>query len=246
MNSGLYGACAGLMSRTQALDTIAANIANSSSTGFRGQQDVFGTVLAEASSHERMSILNRATNAFSQMVGTQINDAQGVITPTGNDLDVAIKGSGYFKVKTASGIVYTRNGHFQMSTDGKLTTDAGDPVLGDGGEIALGKGKITISADGTISCDNAISGRLSVVTFAAGTTLENHGGANYSAPVTSEVPAREATVEQGALEGSNVSPIEGVVQLISAQRAAESMRHAITLIDGEMDKTAVQDLARVS
>jgi flagellar basal body rod protein FlgG len=234
------------MARTQALDTIAANIANSSSTGFRGQQDVFGTVLAEANGHARMSTLNQATNAFSQMAGAQIDDSQGVITPTGNDLDVAIKGAGYFKVKTASGIVYTRNGHFQISSGGKLTTEAGDPVLGDGGEIAVGKGKITISADGTISSDSAISGKLSVVTFPPGTVLANHGGANYAAPVASEIPATGATVQQGALEGSNVSPIEGVVQLISAQRAAESMRHAITLIDSEMDKTAVQDLARVS
>src|SRR5579875_926172 len=167
MNSGLYGACAGLMARTEALDTIAANIANSSSTGFRGQQDVFGTVLAEASSRTRMSTLNQATNAFSQMAGTQTDDSQGAITPTGNDLDVAIKGAGYFKVKTQNGIVYTRNGHFQISPEGKLTTDAGDPVLGDGGEIAVGKGKITISADGTISSDSAISGKLSIVTFAA-------------------------------------------------------------------------------
>lgn len=246
MNSGLYGACAGLMARTQALDTIAANIANSSSTGFRGQQDVFGTVLAEASSHARMSNLNRATNAFSQMAGVQTDDTQGVIMTTGNDLDVAIKGAGYFKVKTASGIVYTRNGHFQISPEGKLTTEAGDPVLGEGGEIALGKGNIAISADGTISSGGAISGKLSLVTFAPGTVLTNNGGANYAAPQTAEMRATGATVEQGALEGSNVSPIEGVVQLISAQRATESMRHAITLIDSEMDRTAVQDLARVS
>lgn len=246
MNSGLYGACAGLMARTQALDTIAANIANSSSTGFRGQQDVFGTVLAEASSHARMSTLNQATNAFSQMAGTQTDDTQGVITPTGNDLDVAIKGAGYFKVQTANGIVYTRNGHFQIAPNGKLTTETGDPVLGDTGEITLGKGKITISADGTISSDSAISGKLSVVAFSPGTALVNHGGANYAAPPASEIPATGATVEQGALEGSNVSPIEGVVQLISAQRAAESMRHALTLIDSDMDKTAVQELARTN
>jgi len=176
----------------------------------------------------------------------QTDNSQGVITPTGNDLDVAIKGAGYFKVKTASGIVYTRDGHFQISRGGKLTTEAGDPVLGDGGEIALGKGKITISADGTISSDSAISGKLSVVAFAPGTVLVNRGGANYTASPNSEIPAAGATVEQGALEGSNVGPIEGVVQLISAQRATESMRHAITLIDSDMDRTAVQDLARVS
>jgi flagellar basal body rod protein FlgG len=76
--------------------------------------------------------------------------------------------------------------------------------------------------------------------------MSNRGGSEYSAPVNSEMPATGATVQQGALEGSNVSPVEGVVQLISAQRAAESMRHALSLLDSDMDKTAVQDLARVS
>lgn len=246
MNSGLYGACAGLMARTQALDTIAANVANSSSAGFRGEENVFGTVLAEAGTNRRMSALNKATNSFSQIGGTQIDITQGEITRTGNDLDLAIEGNGYFKVKSATGVAYTRNGHFHADASGRLVTDTGDPVLGDGGEIRLAKGKVSISGNGTISCDGAISGKLSLVTFAPGTTLVNHGGSQYGAPKGTELPTLQASLQQGALEGSNVSPMEGVVQLITAQRAAESMRHALTLIDGEMDKATVQDLARVN
>lgn len=246
MNSGLYGACAGLMARMQALDTIASNVANSNSAGFRGEDDVFGTVLAEAGSHGRMSALNKATNSFSQIGDTQINTTQGVVTRTDNDLDLAIEGSGYFKVKTATGTAYTRNGQFHTDADGRLVTDAGEPVLGDGGEIRLPKGKVSIGANGTISCNGVVSGKLSLVTFAPGTKLTNHGGSEYGAPAGSELPASQAAVQQGALEGSNVSPMEGVVQLITAQRAAESMRHALTLIDGDMNRATVQDLAKVS
>ena len=246
MNSGLYGACAGLMARTQALDTIAANVANSSSAGFRGEENVFGTVLAEAGRHGRMSALNKATNSFSQIGEPQIDTTQGTITRTGNDLDLAIEGSGYFKVQSATGTAYTRNGHFRTDANGRLLTDTGEPVLGDGGQIRLSKGKVSISANGTISCDGAIAGKLSLVTFAPGTKLINHGGSEYAAPAGSELPASQASLQQGALEGSNVSPMEGVVQLITAQRAAESMRHALTLIDGEMDRATVQDLAKVS
>lgn len=246
MNSGLYAACAGLMARMQALDTIAANVANSSSAGFRGQENVFGTVLAEANHHGRLSTLNQATNTYSQMSDPQLDQTEGVVTQTGNDLDVAIEGSGYFKVQTANGIAYTRNGHFQVDANGKLTTDTGDAVLGLAGPITLSKGPVTISADGTISSGGAISGKLALVTFAPGTKLSNRGGSDYDAPANSELPATGAAVQQGALEGSNVSPIEGVVQLISAQRAAESMRHALSLLDSDMNKTAVQDLARIS
>lgn len=246
MNSGLYGACAGLMARMQALDTIAANVANSSSAGFRGQQDVFGEVLAEAGRHGRMSALNQVTNAFSQLSGAQMDTTQGVITSTGNQLDFAIEGEGYFKIKTANGVAYTRNGHFQIDAHGKLTTDTGDLVMGDIGPLMLPKGPVTVSSNGTISSNGVISGKLAVVTFAPGTTLVNHGAGQYAAPAGTELPAAGASVQQGALESSNVSPIEGVVELVSAQRAAESMRHALTLIDEEMDKTAVQDLARTN
>jgi flagellar basal-body rod protein FlgF/flagellar basal-body rod protein FlgG len=234
------------MARTQALDTIAANVANGSTAGFRGEENIFGTVLAEAGRHGRMSALNKATNSFSQIGDPQMNTTQGAITRTGNDLDLAIEGDGYFRVKSATGPAYTRNGHFHSDATGRLVTEAGEPVLGDGGEIRLTKGKVSISANGTISCDGVIAGKLSLVTFPPGTKLINHGGSQYGAAAGSEIPASGASLQQGALEGSNVSPMEGVVQLITAQRAAESMRHALTLIDGEMDRATVQDLARVN
>ncbi|HEX5284312.1 MAG TPA: flagellar hook basal-body protein [Bryocella sp.] len=245
MNSGLYGACAGLMARMEALDTVAANVANSSTTGFRGQKDSFGSVLAETGRHGRMSALNQVTNAFSQLAGSNTDQTQGTITHTGNELDLAIEGHGYFKIKTANGFAYTRNGHFQVDANGRLTTTTGDLVMGYGGApIVPGNGSLSIASDGIISSNGAISGKLAIVTFAPGATLTNHGAAEYGAPSGTERPATGASVQQGALEGSNVNPLEGVVNLVSAQRAAEAMRHALTLIDGEMDKTAVQDLAR--
>lgn len=245
MDSGLYAACAGLVARTEALDTIASNVANSSSTGFRGGQNVFGTVLAAARSH-RLSSVNQATNSYGVLSGTRLDETQGAMTRTGNDLDAAIQGPAYFKVQTATGVAYTRNGVFQVSTKGQLVTATGDPVLGDAGPINVPKGKVTISGDGTLSVEGTIAGKLKLVSFSAGTQMLSHGASYYTAPATAEQAATGATVEQGALEGSNVSPVEGMVQLISAQRSAESMRHVLSMIDSDMDKTAAQDLPRVS
>ena len=242
MNSGLYAA---LTARTQALDIIASNVANSSSSGFRGQANVFGTVLASAH-HHRLSTLNKTTNSFGILSGTHLDDSQGTLAHTGNPLDVAIEGAGYFKVQTATGLVYTRNGAFQISPTGQLTTTTGDAVLGDSGPINLAKGKLAIGTNGTLSVDGALAGKLSLVSFAPGTTLTSRGGSNYTAPATPELPAATASIQQGVLEGSNVSPVDGMVQLISAQRAAESMRHVLSMIDADMNKIAVQDLARVS
>jgi flagellar basal-body rod protein FlgF len=247
MNSGLYAACSGLVSRMQALDTIASNVANSASAGYQGEKDSFGTMLNHVRGHDNLSALNQAANTYSLVGASRLDDNQGMISRTDSNLDVAIQGAGYLKVQTSTGIAYTRNGKLQTNAASQLTTSSGDLVLGDSGPISLGPGAVTISKDGTIATAGAICGKLSVVKFAAGDALSHRGGSLYTAPVgAQEQPATDATIEQGALEGSNVDSVSGIVQLITAERAAESMRHAVSMLDGDMNKTAVQDLARVS
>ena len=247
MDSGLYAACAGLIARTTSLDTIAGNLANSSTSGFRGQRNVFGTVLAEASRHGRLNVLNKATNSYGILSATQMDDTQGSLTHTGNDLDVALEGPGFFKVQTEHGVAYTRNGSFQISSAGVLTTAAGDPVLSEsGGKLTLARGPVTISAEGSIASGGAIVGRIKVVKFASDDALASRGNGYYTASATDEQSAIGTGVRQGSLENSNVSPVDGVVELITAQRSAESMRHVLSMLDSEMDKIAAGDLSRVN
>lgn len=246
MDSGLYAACAGLMARSASLDTIASNLANASSSGFRGQRNIFGTVLAEAKHHGKMSALNQVTNSYGVLSGTDMDQTQGTLTRTGNDLDAALEGPGYFKVQTPTGVAYTRNGSFQVSSTGLLTTASGDAVLGQNGPIRLARGAVTIGADGTVSSGGAITGKLMVVDFSPSTTVSSRGGSYYTAPADGERVATATNIRQGSVENSNVSPIDGVVSLITAQRSAESMRHVLSMLDSEMDKTAAGDLARVN
>lgn len=246
MDSGLYAACAGLMARTQQLDTIASNVANASSAGFRGQKNIFGTVLAEAAHGHGLSALNQVTNSYGVLSGTHLDEAQGSITHTGNPLDVALEGPGYFKVQTANGVAYTRNGSFQVSTTGQLTTANGDAVLGTAGPINVARGTVSISPDGTLSSGGAITGKLAIVNFKAPTTPASRGNGYYTADPSQEQGASGTNVRQASLENSNVSTIDGVVELITAQRSAETMRHVLTMLDADMDKTAAQDLPRVS
>lgn len=244
MNSGMYSACAALVTRMQSLDSIAANVANSSSTGYRAQTTSFGSALAQAGHHGTLSSLNRSANSFSQITSAQLSQTQGMLTRTGNELDVALQGSGYLKVQTANGVAYTRNGNLQLDTTGKLTTATGDAVLGEAGVVTLNRGPVSISADGTITQNGAIAGKLAVVDFPSGTNMMQRGTSTYIAPAGAEEQAGTATVQQGSLEGSNVSSIDGMVQLISAQRAAESMRHVLNMVDTDMNKTAAE-LVRV-
>jgi flagellar basal-body rod protein FlgF len=246
MNSGYYAACTGLMARTEALETIANNLANASTAGFRASHNVFSSLLA-TTGNSPLSVLNQDANDYGVLSGTQLDTSQGALVKTSNDLDLAMEGPGYFAVQTAAGPVYTRGGNFRVSPVGQLITAAGDPVLGDNNRpITIIGAPVSISADGTISSNGAISGRLKLVEFAPSVDIKSAGGTYYNAPADAAVPAKESRVRQGMLESSNVNPVTSVVELITAQREVETMRHVLTMINGELDKTAAQELPRLS
>lgn len=245
MDSGYYAACTALVARTAALDTIANNLANASTTGYRAQKSIFSSVLSEANQGSGTD-LNKAINTYGILSGTSLDGTQGALQKTGNDLDMAIQGGGYFVVQTANGPMYTRDGSFQVSSKGQLVTQSGDAVLGDNGPITMVPGSVTVSSDGTISTNGAVSGKLKVVNFPAGTQLTAVGTAYYSAPAnTTPTAATDANVRQGMLESSNVNPMMGIVQLVSAQRTAEMMQRALSMFNSEIDKTATQELPKV-
>jgi flagellar basal-body rod protein FlgF/flagellar basal-body rod protein FlgG len=243
MDSGYYAACTGLVVRTQALDTIANNLANTSTPGFRGNKNVFHSLVTE---NEKLSILNADANDYGVLSGTRLDTTQGALTSTANPLDFAIEGSGYFQVQTASGVAYTRGGSFRISPQGQLTTAGGDPVIGDNGPISVPGSPVSVSPDGTITANGAIAGRLRVVDFPKDTQVESLGGGYYR-PTQATTPTNStmSQIHQGMLESSNVNPVTSVIELISAQREVESMRRVLTMFNNELDKTAAQDLPRV-
>src|SRR5271163_3392968 len=112
LNSGYYAACAGLQAQTQALEVIANNLANINTTGYRGQQPLFRSLLA-SSSGEFNDPLNQAINNFSALGGSRADLTPGNLQSTGNPLDLAVEGSGFFAIQTPAGTLYTRNGNFQ-------------------------------------------------------------------------------------------------------------------------------------
>jgi len=245
MDSGYYAACTALAARTQALDTIANNLANANTAGYRAEHNIFSAVLANTQSGAGSNLSN-AINNFGIVSGTSLDLSQGALQKTGNPLDLAIQGTAFFAVKTPNGVMYTRNGSFQVSATGQLITSAGDPVMGDKGTITMLPGASSISPDGTISSNGAIAGKIRLVDFPAGTQLQTEGNSYYSAPKDAETPATDSKVQQGTLENSNVNPILSMVELITAQRSAESMQRALSMFSSEMDKTATQELPKIS
>lgn len=243
MNSGLYAACAALIARTGSLEIAANNLANVSTAGYKNQQTVFRSVLAQKTAPT--GELNRAVNDFAVLGGSRADLAQGNLDRTGGDFDCAIDGSGFFTIQTKAGIRYTRDGRFQLSSNGELVNSQGDRVLGAQGPIRLPKGTLSISDDGTLSVDGALAGKLRIVEFAPGTALTAEGNTYYSADAAAATPATNSMVKQGTVEASNVNPVSAAVDLITLQRHSELLERVLAMFHSDLNRVAAEELPRM-
>jgi flagellar basal body rod protein FlgG len=162
-------------------------------------------------------------------------------------LDLAISGRGFFAVNGPHGPLYTRNGNFHLSAAGVLTSAEGYPVrLAGGGEFrTISPGPIEVSADGAVTQDGAVAGRIDVVDFPDPAVLSKHAAGYFVAPAGAAPQAAAAfEVRQRTLEGSNVGPAEGAVRLVSVIRQFEMLQRAVAL-GGEMNRRAIEEVARV-
>ena len=245
MDSGYYAAMSGLVARTEALDTAAANLANAQTPGFRAEREFFRSILLGPDALG--SQLGRTVNNFGLLGGDELSMAQGALQATGNPLDLAIEGQGFFLVQTANGPRYTRDGGFHRAQSGQLVTAAGEPVLSSTSQpILIPPGEVTVGADGAISVAGGVVATVGVFAFPAGTQLSPEGANRYVAPQgVSAVVAKDSSVRQGAIESANQDVIQGSLDLIVMQRQAEMMQKAVTLFHTDFNKFATEDLPRV-
>jgi flagellar basal-body rod protein FlgF len=198
------------------MDVVANNLANMNTTAYKSEHTLFKEYLVETDDGEEVS--------FVQDWGLVRDTSAGKLNTTGNPLDVAISGDGYFVVETESGIQYTRNGHFRLNDIGQLVTGDGSLVLDDGAQPILFTEfdtNIKIAADGTISTDAGVLGRLDVVNFENQQLLKKAGNSQYTTD-QAPFPATAATTVQGMIEGSNVNSILEMTDMIRINRAYQS------------------------
>jgi flagellar basal-body rod protein FlgF len=243
MNSGYYAAYAGLVARLDALDVIANNLANVNTTGFRSQREFYSAVTANLADVP-LTPLNRAINDFGVLGGAHLDLTQGSLQSTGSNLDLAITGPGFFSVQTARGVRYTRNGSFHLDKDNTLVTQDDEAVLGQSGPIVLPRGEVSIASDGTVAVDNAVAGRVQLVEFANSENLTLEGNSDFAAPEGEAVAAQKSTVSEGMLESANLNPIEQTAMMMSLQRHAELLERTLSVFQNDLDKTAIEDMAR--
>ncbi len=219
MVSGKYSALSGAVSREQAMANISNNMANIDTTGFKKDRISFESILKGS----KQITAARGIN-YSRIRKIGVDFSQGPLRETGRDLDVAISGRGFFKVRGKGNTFFTRNGSFYIDNNGFLKTADNFNVL-DGSsqpiQLADGQGKkINIDETGNISLDNTPSGlKIQVFTVSDPDKLEKKGDTMFSLKKggTSK-PAEEARVIQGNLEESNINMVEEMAMMINTQR----------------------------
>jgi flagellar basal-body rod protein FlgF len=246
MDSGFYSAFAGFAARMDALDVIANNLANASTTGFKAHREFYRSFSAWLQPSLTTPI-NQAVNQYGVLGGARLDLSSGSFQPTGNETDVAIEGNGFFNVQTKSGVRYTRAGNFSLNAQRQLITSQGDLVLGDQkplpGPIQIPAGQLTISPDGTVSVDGALVAKFKISDFAPDTPPTPEGSTYFTAPQDTATPAADASVLQGSLESSNSDPVRATVALIEIQRTAQLMEKALSIFNNDFNRTAAQQIA---
>lgn len=233
----------------EALDILSNNLANANTGGYKVDREFYSlyqseqTTPADGQQATTLPVIQKAWTDFQQ----------GLLTPTGNPLDVALEGKGFFTVEGPSGPLYTRNGAFKLSTTGVLTTMDGYPVRGVSPANAppkkiqtVSQGPIQIAADGTVQQDGETLGQIQLVDFANTSALDKAGNSYYRVtdPKLKATPATDVTVSQGKVENSNVAPAESAVRLVDLMRQYEMLQKAVT-VAADMNKAAIDQVARV-
>ncbi|MCD6262203.1 MAG: flagellar basal-body rod protein FlgF [Deltaproteobacteria bacterium] len=250
MKDVMYTVASGAIASQLRLEIISNNLANMNTSGFKKDDAVFRSYMPR--SYDNAENLSGKTSypgnnlpvyfpgnyhvAISQV---RSDFSTGPMKETGNPLDVALDGAGFFCIRTPSGIRYSRKGDFSVNSEGVLVTGDGFPVMGNGGEIRINGTKIAISGDGRISVDEEPAGALKIVDFPRPYPLAKVGNNLFKEVGNGAAPKRadKVKVRQGVIELSNVEPVKMITDMISVLRSYESYQKIMQIDDSLTLKT---------
>ncbi len=236
MITGLYVGASSLVSQGNAQEIIARNLANVNTVGYKKAVPVFQAYLfnmQEGDVTSKKGIGNKLGNEA-------IDFSSGSLEYTGNDLDMAIKGDGFFTVQTEDGVRYTRKGQFTLSRDMKVVTHEGWPLMGNGGEIQVPKGaqSITVKANGGFSVDGKEIDKVKVVEIPNVTDLESVGGCLYKLSDRASEPeiSTRAEIAHHHIEKANVIAVDEMVTMIANMRSYQAGSKVTESINQSLEK----------
>ncbi|WP_095084504.1 flagellar basal-body rod protein FlgF [Mesorhizobium sophorae] len=232
MRDSLYVALSSQIALERRLDTIADNVANASTIGFRATGVKFEDVV---------SGIGPKSVSFASSGKTYLSGAHGALTETGNPFDFAVQGDAWFAIDTPVGTVMTRDGRFSMNENGELMSIEGHPVLDAGGapiQLDPRNGPPKAGADGSLRQNDQLVGSIGLYNFDPGENFVRYGNSGIIPARTPEpVTDRSDTgIAQGFLEESNVNPVLEITRLIQVQRAFENTAALMRQTDSSTDE----------
>jgi flagellar basal body rod protein FlgG len=208
------------------LNVVSQNLANANTTGYKKELVSARPFVEYLQAGMKLVPVNLPS------LSTAVDPRPGSLTPTGNALDLAVDGQGYFELAGADGPVYTRHGAFSLDAAGRLVTAAGLPVTGLGGEIVLNGPQPSVDRQGRVLEGERVMGQLKIVNFADPAALEPLGGGLYRAQAPGEPLQDNVQLKQGFLESSNVVTLSEVTLLIALVRRFEAAQRLVQGYDG--------------
>ncbi len=243
MLKGIHKAASGMIPQLKKQEITANNIANVGTPGYKKD----GTFIKELDSATQSLIPTRSDWERPMIDQIYTDYSQGTFNKTGNPLDVAIQGDGFFILESIDGASrqFTRNGNFMIDTEGFLVNSEGMRVLGDGGPISAGGGaSMMINETGEVLVDDAVIAQLSVVDFADKGQLQKAGESSFVAGEDVEtIPSSEYSVRQGYLEHSNINVVKEMVGMIITMRNFETASKMIQTQDESL-QTLMSEVGR--
>lgn len=231
-----------LSAQQRAMDVVANNLANASTPGYRAERPVFADWLmrepAGAEPHGGRTI------AFTQTRATYRERTEGTLTQTGNPLDLALQGEGYFTVQTANGTRLTRAGRFTLQNDGTVADENGNALLDTNSQklvLSRADTDVKVTADGTLRSQNGTIGQIAVVVPNDPNRLTSEGGRLFRADVPTAAVARPKVL-QGTLEDSNVQPIAEITRMITTERDFQFVTQMVEA-EGLRRQSAIEKIA---
>jgi flagellar basal-body rod protein FlgF len=218
------------------MDVIANNLANMNTTGYRSERLMFSEFMTSKATNPGVTG-DGARLSFPGVAGTLADIGEGTLETTGNQLDFAIKGSGFFVVDTPNGPRYTRDGRFELDGQGRIVNKEGYPILDAQNRpltVPPGTAKVEATPTGTLSTERGPIGSLQVVKFDSEIGLKKAGTNLFE---TDQAPqkADSFTLQQNAVEASNVKPIIEMTKMIAVQRAYQSAQQ---MLDQERERSS--------
>ena len=232
MRDSLYVALSSQIALERRLDTIADNVANASTIGFRATGVKFEDVVSGT---------GPKSVSFASSGKTYLSGAHGALSETGNPFDFAIQGDAWFAIDTPVGTVMTRDGRFSMNENGELMSIEGHPVLDAGGapiQLDPRNGPPKAGADGSLRQNDQLVGSIGLYNFDPGANFVRYGNSGIVPARTPEpvIDRSDIGVAQGFLEESNVNPVLEITRLIMVQRAFENTAALMRQTDSSTDE----------